>query len=263
MQSLTFLKLGGSLITDKHQPRTPRTAIIQRIAVEIARAFQPEKPLLIGHGSGSFGHITANRYQTRQGVQTPDQWRGFAEVWQAARALNEILMDALITAGLPAVAFPPSAMVTTTGGSITAFHLAPIRSALEHGLIPVVQGDVAFDDLLGGTIVSTEQVFHHLALHLKPDRILLAGIEPGVWADFPACNHPLTEITPATYAPFRAHLQGSAAVDVTGGMAEKVNAMLQLCARLPELQTWIFSGESPDSITNALYGKVRGTVIHL
>lgn len=263
MPALTFLKLGGSLITEKHQPHTPRNAIIERIAGEIASAFQPEKPLLIGHGSGSFGHVSANRYQTRQGVHTPDQWRGFAEVWRDARALNEILMAALTSEGLPVIAFPPSAMLTTTGGHITAYHLAPLRSALEHGLIPVVQGDVAFDDGIGGTIVSTEQIFQYLAPQLKPDRILLAGIEPGVWADFPTCRHLLTEFTPSTDALFRSHLQGSAAVDVTGGMAEKVNSMLQLCSRLPELKAWIFSGESPDSVTNALCGKVHGTLIHL
>ena len=52
-----FLKLGGSLITDKDKPYTARTQVIADIAKEIvaARKTDPDMELLIGHGSGSFG----------------------------------------------------------------------------------------------------------------------------------------------------------------------------------------------------------------
>ena len=35
--------------------------------------------LVIGHGSGSFGHYMASKYGTRKGVDGPDQWAGFAK----------------------------------------------------------------------------------------------------------------------------------------------------------------------------------------
>ena len=35
--------------------------------------------LIIGHGSGSFGHYMASKYGTRRGVNGPEQWMGFAK----------------------------------------------------------------------------------------------------------------------------------------------------------------------------------------
>ena len=37
----------------------------------------------------------------------------------------------------------------------------------------MIYGDVVFDRLLGGTILSTEDLFAHLAAHLQPARLLV------------------------------------------------------------------------------------------
>ncbi len=66
-------------------------------------------------------------------------------------------------------------------------------------MLPVVHGDVAFDEALGGTILSTEDVFAFLAEHLSPTRILLAGIEAGVWEDFPARTKLVKQIQLSDY----------------------------------------------------------------
>ena len=62
-----FLKLGGSLITDKRSAETPRPDVIRQLAAEIAdaRRRNPDLRLVIGHGSGSFGHVFGHRYGTR------------------------------------------------------------------------------------------------------------------------------------------------------------------------------------------------------
>ena len=87
---ITFLKLGGSLITDKSSAHTARIDVIRRIGLEILDAWSENKgPLLIGHGSGSFGHIPAKKYGTRDGVSTKSEWAGFAEVHAEATILNE------------------------------------------------------------------------------------------------------------------------------------------------------------------------------
>lgn len=39
---------------------------------------------------------------------------------------------------------------------------------MEAGIVPVVHGDVAFDQELGGTVASTEEIFAFLARELKP-----------------------------------------------------------------------------------------------
>ena len=58
---LTFVKLGGSLITDKRVENSFRAEAAARVAAEIqsALAQNPDLRLLIGHGSGSFGHVAA------------------------------------------------------------------------------------------------------------------------------------------------------------------------------------------------------------
>ena len=68
--ALIFLKLGGSLITDKTRPYTPRPEKLNLLTAEIASVLKENTNihLVIGHGSGSFGHAAASRYNTRLGV---------------------------------------------------------------------------------------------------------------------------------------------------------------------------------------------------
>lgn len=262
--NLTLLKLGGSLITDKHRPQTARPDVLARLAAEIAaaRAEQPELHLVLGHGSGSFGHVPARRHGTRRGVHTAGEWQGFVEVWRAASALNRQVMDALEAAGLPAVALPPSAAVTAQGGRLARWDLNPLLAALAAGLLPVVFGDVVFDLEQGGTILSTEDLFVFLAESLRPGRLLLAGLEPGVWADYPTNSRLLDELTPRGLAEVEGSLGGSAATDVTGGMAAKVRLSLELAGRVPGLEVFIFSGEQPGNLRQALLGESTGTRLH-
>jgi isopentenyl phosphate kinase len=264
MAPIIFLKLGGSLITYKNRPNTCRRNTLDRLAVEIASALQqqPKIKLVIGHGSGSFGHYAGNKYATRQGVHTPEQWKGFVEVWHAARALNQMVVEAMIAAGLPVIAMPPSAAGVSSGGQIAAWELAPIQRALSVGLIPIINGDVLFDDRLGGTILSTEDLFTALAQALHPDKVLIAGVEEGVFADFPKNSHLIDEITPATYAQVSDSIHGSLATDVTGGMAAKVECLLSMVADLPGLKARIFSGIVPGAVEQALLGRSLGTLIH-
>lgn len=263
MTPLIFLKLGGSLITDKDSPRTPRRDVLARLAAEIAaaRAARPNLQLVIGHGSGSFGHVPARKHNTRQGVHTPAQWLGFAEVWQDARALNQIVVEALLEAGLPVIALPPSATLLAADGVPQLPTAQFFTRALHAGLIPLVNGDVAFDTVRGGTILSTEDAFTALAPLLRPARILLAGLEAGVWADFPACTRLLPEITPQTLPSAASGISGSASVDVTGGMLEKVNLMLRLSAQIPGLEAFIFSGSQAGAVQSALMGAAPGTCV--
>lgn len=259
--SLQFLKLGGSLITDKSRPHTLRPDVLARLAAEIAaaRLREPGLLLLLGHGSGSFGHVPARNYGTRQGVHTSQEWRGFVDVWREATALNRLVVDALGDAGLPVVSFPPSASVIAEAGRVQSWNLEPIIHALVAGVMPVVFGDVIFDVVQGGTILSTEDLFAHLAQRLRPRRLLLAGLEPGVWADFPACTRLVEQITPASLGQVAHGLGGSVATDVTGGMASKVRQSLALVQNTPGLEALIFSGETPGLVERVLGGETAGT----
>jgi isopentenyl phosphate kinase len=261
---LVFLKLGGSLITDKTRPYTPRLETLASLAEQIAAALQEKADLrlVLGHGSGSFGHQAASQFGTRRGVSGPEAWRGFAQVWYQASALNRLVVESLRRAGLPAVTFSPASSITARDGKVIIWDISPLQTALRRGLLPVVHGDVAFDKVRGGTILSTEDLFEHLAHELRPSRILLAGLEAGVWENFPQRGKLLPEIRPGDFAQQVSGLGGAEGADVTGGMRAKVAQMLSLVEQVPGLEVLIFSGEEPENIRKALLGENPGTRLH-
>jgi isopentenyl phosphate kinase len=257
-----FLKLGGSLITDKARPRTARPETIRRLAEEIAQArnVRPDIRLVLGHGSGSFGHTEAKKFGTAGGVRTADDWRGFTLVWAAADELNRMVTDDLAAAGIPVVRIAPSSCAILEDGRLAEMPVAPVASALDAGLVPVVYGDAVFDRTRGGGIASTEMVFAHLARSLHPQRILLAGIERGVFEDFPARKALLPRIRAGEWEQIRNRVEGSAHTDVTGGMFSKVEAMLDVVRRGENLAVLVFSGEGEGNLRRALVGEnVEGT----
>jgi isopentenyl phosphate kinase len=261
--SLVFLKLGGSLITDKDRTDTPNLSVLAEISREIAAALKdsPELHLVLGHGSGSFGHHAAHRYQTRQGVHSPGEWVGFSRVWERARALNQIVVEHLVNAEIPVVAFAPSSFLVTRNHEIQNWDTTAIRSALDHRIVPLLNGDVVLDREIGGTIVSTEELFTALAETILPDRILLAGIEPGVWRDYQKRDSIFTQINLEMDAFTSDNAMQSSSIDVTGGMLTKVQGMLQLVQHHPNIKVSIFSGLKSGNIYSSLMGESFGTSI--
>jgi isopentenyl phosphate kinase len=258
MSDLLFLKLGGSLVTDKTRPQALRADVLARLAREIAAARDADRDLrlLLGHGSGSFGHVTAKRYGTRAGVRTPEEWRGFAETGKVAAELSRWVVEALWEAGVPALRVQPSASAVCRDGELLSLADRPIVEAIEHGLLPVVHGDIAFDEARGGTIISTEEIFAYLAARLRPARIILAGEVDGVLTADPASGiqgEVIPLITPANLGEVEEALGGSRGVDVTGGMVAKVREMLALAQHVESLrEIHIISGLRAGLVRDAL-----------
>lgn len=257
MAELTFLKLGGSLLTDKTRPQALRGDVLTRLAGEIAAALRqrPSLRLLLGHGSGSFGHVTAQAHGTRAGVRTPQQWRGYAEVARVAAELNRLVVDALWAAGVPALRIQPSASARCRDGELVGLDERPVVVALAQGLAPVVHGDVALDDVRGGTIVSTEQIFAWLAPRLRPTRVILVGEVEGVLTADPATGpaQVIPEIHAGMLRDLATALGGSRGIDVTGGMVAKVQEMLALIEATPSLSdVQIVSGLIPGLVREVL-----------
>lgn len=251
IEDLVFVKLGGSLITDKRRESTVRAGTLRLLAEELRSALteKPDLRLLLGHGSGSFGHWEASRYNTRAGVHSATEWHGFSQVSAAASRLNRIVVDAFMRADVPVLSLQPSASVAVEDGRIVNLVLEPIRRALEVGIIPLIFGDVAFDGVRGGTILSTEDLFFYLTPVLCPRRILLLGNAPGVLDDQ---RRVIPLITPGTYAEFEPFLLGAGGVDVTGGMADKVARMVALVVDVPGLEVRILSGRDPENFRRIL-----------
>lgn len=276
MQELIFLKLGGSLITDKSRPYTPRPDMLASLAAQIAaqREANPNLRIILGHGSGSFGHTSAKEFRTREGLPVPTQppttsskigeaqyWKGFVEVWYQATRLNRYVIDALREVGIPGMTFSPLASVWSDKGHVSEWDLSRIEAAMKNNILPVIHGDVIFDLHKGGTILSTEELFEHLAREMHPKRLLLAGLEDGVFTDFPARGGIVRKLTRESFNQIRKGVGESQGADVTGGMLSKVEQMLKLAGDIPGLSIQIFSGEKPGNLKKALEGEHIGTIL--
>jgi isopentenyl phosphate kinase len=262
--NLIFMKLGGSLITEKSTPFTVNYNTLKRIAKEIKEVIDSQSTLhlLIGHGGGSFPHPIAKSFRTSEGFIQDGSIRGFALCQHAASTLNRIIVDMLTDYGVNAVSIQPSACCIARDGEIAEFFIQPIRECISSGIIPVVFGDCVFDLVKGCTILSTEQIFTFLSSALHPSRVLIFGLVQGVYTSDPQKDEnarfiPKIEIEEST--SLESYLGHSYSVDVTGGMLTKVKDLIEIAKRGIECE--ILSG-APGNIKRALAGeRGLGTVI--
>lgn len=254
---LIFLKLGGSLITQKDKPFTERKDIIERLAKEIHEARQEKDfRLLIGNGGGSYPHIPAKKYQTAQGIINEQSIKGIVEVQDAASRLNRIIVRALLDAGENAISVQPSSVCITENSRIVEFYTKPLEMLLEKEMLPVVYGDIGLDTKQGCSIVSTEELFVFLAKKLKPQKIIMAGVVDGVFTADPIKNlnaKLVSEITPENYPEMKIMLTGGAGIDVTGGMLHKVERCLELASG--GIESYIINGLVENRLKETLLGK--------
>ncbi len=263
MPDLVLVKLGGSLLTDKAGVRADRPEVIRRLAGEIARgAALIPGGLIVGHGSGSFGHVAAAEAGIAGGLRSPAQLPGITATQQEAAELHRRVVGALAAAGAATFSLAPSSFLVTAAGKPADLFLEPLLIALANGLLPVVYGDVALDREQGVAICSTETVLAHLARLLpgrgfRVTRLLWLGETAGIYS---AGGETVPRVTPATAGAARAGLAAARGTDVTGGMAHRLETALDLAALgLPSL---LLDGREPGLLERALAGEdIAGTLV--
>src|SRR4030042_3878710 len=161
---LLILKFGGSEITDKNKPFTAKRSIIFRLGKEVKQALKEYKgKVIIMHGSGSFGHTPAAKYKTYLGNINKNSIKGLVETAHAASSINDIVMKEFKRIPLNIISFEPRSLVYSNKMKMKRTFLEPIRKALSLGLIPVIYGDVVFDETNGFCIYSADKIITILA----------------------------------------------------------------------------------------------------
>lgn len=249
--STLIVKLGGSVITDKRKKFSIRWKTIKRLANELA-AFKA--PLILIHGGGSFGHPVASEYGIDKGYKRKRQLMGFSLTHRAMEKLNSFIIDSLHQAGLPAIAFQPSACFSVENGRIKSAQLEPLRKMLELGLIPVLYGDAVPDLAKGMSILSGDQIAAFLALELGIKRVIFGVDVDGVYTSDPKSNKnarfvPL--ITPKNWGGISCPQKG--VMDVTGGIGAKVKELLALAEQGAEAE--IINASRPGILKRAIAGE--------
>lgn len=258
---VVLVKLGGSLITDKRVPETARLEVIERLAREVAQGWPAARErglaVVVGHGSGSFGHVAAAEHGVAGGLTGgTDQLEGVAATQAKAAELHGMVLAALRDAGVPAWSFAPSSALVTEGGRPVELHAEPLARALDAGFLPVTYGDVVVDRAQGVAIASTETVFQALTTAL-PDHgwqvteALWLGETPGVFGDD-------GEVIADIRAGDIPSAGPAAGTDVTGGMAHRVETTVALAEQ--GVTSWIADGRKNGLLARWLAGeKIQAT----
>lgn len=253
LNQIHLVKFGGSLITDKTRPETPRLEVIERLAEEVwQRVREASVPLVIGHGSGSFGHVAAHDSGIHEGVRDPAQILGVSTTQGQAFRLHQLVVSALRDAGVAAFSVVPSSCLVAQGGQADQVWPEPLLAALELGLVPVVFGDVVMDRSWGASICSTEEVFLALAPALGSRgvfvrRVVWLGATDGILDDK---GQAIPEIPCSELVAVTGGLEGAAGTDVTGGIRLRLQAAGSLAQQ--GIASWIGDGRRPGALLEGL-----------
>ncbi|MFB6154547.1 MAG: isopentenyl phosphate kinase [Haloferacaceae archaeon] len=240
----TVLKLGGSVITEKDRAETLDGDALDAAADAVAGA---EGDLVLVHGGGSFGHHHAEEHGVTTGAGTRDA-DGVLAIHGAMQTLNQFVVSRLRARDVPAVPVHPFSACARDEAGDLSMPMAPAATMVGEGFVPVLHGDVVAHAGKGATIVSGDELVVRLAEGLGAERVGLCSTVPGVLDEDGAV---IPEIH--SFADAAAALGGSDATDVTGGMAAKVRALLEL-----DSPAHVFG---PDDLAAFLAGEDPGTRI--
>ncbi len=261
--SIILVKLGGSLLTDKATAETARHDEIHRLAEELATARRETgQRVILGHGSGSFGHAAATRFRMSEGFDDPGQRAGASATQDAAARLNRLVVKALLEAGESPFALAPSSFLIGRLGRPADGKPDAFTLALDRGFLPVTYGDLLLDTKLGVSIASTEAVFAFLARRLlKKRQPVTHAYWFGETAGVMDSNGTLIpRIHPSELNQLRPVLGGARGFDVTGGMRHRVETAVRLAQQ--GITSWIADGTHPGLLAKALRGEaVPGTCV--
>lgn len=223
-RSLLLIKLGGSAITSKDRPLTPRLDVLKWVAEDVRELLEDYKVVLV-HGGGSFGHPVAEKYRLHEGLSESRQLLGYCEVRYWMTYLNQLLVRELLEAGAPAATLHTSSVVVAREGEIARLDASILRRFLDLGLVPIMYGDVVLDEVLGACVVSGDKLVSRLALELRPERVVLGTDVDGIYTDDPKENPRARHLETLSLSRITELMFKRPKHDVTGGMLAKLSEM--------------------------------------
>lgn len=262
MKDITLIKLGGSLITDKGKPYVAKPLVIKRLAKEIKYCWDKGFRFVVSHGSGSFGHTSAAKYQTALGIKKKEDVFGLAIVQQDAIAINRIVNKIFLEEGLPVLSFVPSSFSLAEGFQLSAIFIEPIVDALKINALPLVFGDVILDQVYGCCIFSGEMtldnlIFPFIKTGFSIRRIIQAGNTDGVYDKE---GKTVLKIDSENFAEIKELIGGSSSTDVTGGMLHKIEESLRMAKK--GIDSQIINGERKNVLLKTILGESsQGTLV--
>jgi len=243
---MILIKLGGSIITNKEKPLSPRRKTIDSITKSLKKN---SEPIIIVHGGGSYGHYWSVKYDMHTKEKKYDL-RGVAIIKNSMIELNKIILDSLLKNKLSPYCLPPTDFMS--GNKPISKKVKEIEKIAKSGMIPVTYGDALWFGQNKTFILSGDKIMTHIAKILKPRLTIFALNEDGVYSDLRSKKliYELKGERPSI---------SENKMDVTGGMTRKIEEASKIAKM--GMNVFFVNGNKPERIVKAVKNsKFEGTV---
>ena len=243
---MILIKLGGSIITHKEKPLSPRKKTIENL-IKFLKII--DEHLIIVHGGGSFGHYWSVKYNMHT---KPKKYniKGVSIVKNSMIELNKIILDLCLKNNLMPYCLPPTDFMS--GNIPIQKKIKEIEKIAKSGLIPITFGDALWYGQNKTYILSGDKIMTHISKVLKPRLIIFALNEDGVYSDLKT-KKLIYEMK--NYQPKFSQSR----LDVTGGMTRKVEEASKISKM--GIDVFLVNGNNPERIVKAVKNrKFEGTL---
>ena len=252
LQRLALIKLGGSVATFKERPLAANIDAIEGISRALTRL---DIPIIIVHGGGSFGHYWSVKYDMHTKPANYDV-HGVSIVHESMIALNQIIVNSMIRAGLNPYGIPPSTLITGHKPIVTK--IKQVCAMAQSKLIPVTFGDIVYVEGAKYSILSGDALMTILARVLQPLRIIFVTNVDGIYKDSLSKEivHEIQVVDERKSIKFFK----TSGIDATGGMQRKVTEAFKIASHGTDVL--MINGLVPERIIEAAQGTLKvGTVV--
>lgn len=243
---MILIKLGGSIITNKEKPLSPRIKTMDNIAKQLKKI---SEPFVIVHGGGSFGHYWSVKYDMHTKPARYDS-HGVSIVKNSMIQLNKIILDSLTRNKLNPYCLPPTDFMS--GNKPIPSKVREIKKIAESNLIPVTFGDALWYGQKKSYILSGDKIMSILARVLRPRLSIFVLNVDGLYSDL------RTKRLIYDMKDDQVSIQ-DIPMDVTGGMTRKVEEATRISKM--GLKVFFVNGNKPERIINAIQkNRFEGTI---
>ena len=237
---MILIKLGGSIITNKQKPLSPRRKTINSILKEIGKI---KEPVIIVHGGGSYGHYWSVKYDmhTKPAKTSP---KGVAIVKNSMVELNKIILDSAVKNRINSYCLPPTDFMN--GNKAIKSKILTINDISKSGLTPITFGDALWFGQKKSYILSGDVIMTTIGKILKPRLSLFVLDVDGVYSDLK------TKKLIHDFKKEKPEIKNNK-MDVTGGMTRKITEANNMAKA--GLKIFFVNGNKPKRITDAVSGK--------
>ncbi len=243
---MILIKLGGSIITNKEKPLSPRKKTIENIAKYLKKV---NESIIIVHGGGSFGHYWSVKYDMHTKPMKYNAY-GVSVVKNSMIELNKIILDAFLKNKLNPYCLPPTDFMS--GNKPIIKKIKEIEKIANSGLIPITFGDALWYGQKKTYILSGDKIMTYISKILKPRLVVFALNEEGLYQDLKS-KKLIRELKGENPIISKNNM------DVTGGMTRKVQEATKISKM--GINVFFVNGNKPERIVKAVKNrKFEGTV---